>query len=270
MKRSGWLVALAAALFGVGCGNGPSGPAGDTGRVSLSFMIPGVPGAAAADLLGAGLVLGPDANGNSLEILSAEVVLRDIEFEYAVDLPGCDADEGGAEGSDDDACEEFNAGPELVSLPLAPGVVIRDVMVDDVPAGDYEEIELDVHKLGDDPADLAFLGLHDGFEGISIRVAYRWNGDPEAVFTSDVDAEHELEVPFTVAAGTVEVGVTLSVDLSSWFVDGTGNYIDPASAMSGGANESRVEGNIHNSFEAFEDDDKDGVPHDMDDDEHDD
>jgi hypothetical protein len=272
MKRNGWIVTwmLVLALGTLACSDSPPGPGGAQGTVSLSFMLPGGSGAAAAAFADGPLVLGPDGNGNTLEIVSAEVVLREIEFELAESLSGCDSDEGELEGSDDDSCEEFEAGPQLVSLPLTPGVVMTDVMVQDVPAGDYEEIELDIHKVGDDAADLAFLEDHDGFEGISVKVVYTWNGGAEQVFTSGVDAEQELEAPFSVAPGQTEVGVTLTVDVSSWFVDGSGDYIDPSTASDGGVNKSRVEGNIESSFDAFEDDDHDGVPHDEDSDEHDD
>jgi len=262
---------LVLGLGTMACSDSPSGPGGAQGTVSLSFMLPGGPGAAAAAVFADGpLVLGPDGNGNTLEIVSAEIVLREIEFELAESLAGCDSDEGELSGSDDDSCEEYETGPQLVSLPLTPGVVMTDVMVKNVPAGDYEEIELDLHKVGDDAADLAFLADNPSFEGISVKVRYTWNGGAEQVFTSDVDAEQELEAPFSVAPGQAEVGVTLTVDVSSWFVDGSGNYIDPSTAIDGGVNKSSVEGNIENSFEAFEDDDHDGVPHDEDSDERDD
>lgn len=265
MKLNGsvgiWVLALG--LIALACGD-PSGPGAGQGTVSLSFMLPGGPGAAPSLAADGPLVLGPDGNGNTLTIISAEIVLRDIEFELAESPDGCGLDEGEVEGADDDSCEEFQAGPELVALPLTPGVVMQNVMVQNVPEGDYEEIELELHKVGDDPADLAFLDAHSGFEGISVKVLFNWNDETDLEFTSDVDAEQELEMPFSVAAGLTEVGVTLTVDLSSWFVDGSGNYIDPRTAMDGGVNEGRVEGNIENSFEAFGDDDHDGVPDDDD------
>lgn len=271
MRRNGvivWMLALA--LGTLGCSDASSGPGGAQGTVSLSLMLPGGTGGAPAAFADGPLVLGPDGNGNTLEIISSEIVLREIEFELAESLSGCDSEEGEVEGAEDDSCEEFEAGPQLVALPLTPGVVTKDVFVENVPAGDYEEVELDLHKVGDDAADLAFLVDNPGFEGISVKVRYTWNGGSEQVFTSDVDAEQELEMPFSVAPGETEVGITLTVDLSAWFVDSSGNYFDPSTAMSGGVNQSRVEGNIHDSFEAFEDDDHDGVPHDEDSDEHDD
>lgn len=256
-----WVLALGALTLA--CGD-PSGPGGSRGTVSLSFMVPGATGAAPGLFADGPLVLGPDGNGNTLEITSAEIVLREIEFELAESATGCGSDEGEVEGSDDDACEEFQAGPALVPLPLTPEVVKQDVMVENVPAGDYEEIELELHKVGDDAADLDFLRDNAGFEGISVKVLFNWNTENNLVFTSDVDAEQELEMSISVVPGQTKVGVTLTVDLSSWFVDGSGNLIDPRTAMAGGVNESRVESNIENSFEAFGDDDHDGVPDDDD------
>ena len=48
------------------------------------------------------------------------------------------------------------------------------------------------------------------------------------------------------------------MDLSGWFLDSSGNLIDPATAGNGGVNEARVDTNIKASFRAFHDDDRDG------------
>jgi len=65
--------------------------------------------------------------------------------------------------------------------------------------------------------------------------------------------------------------VTLSIDVLSWFIAGDGvTVIDPGTAEAGGANAQLVRNNIEDSFEGYEDDDHDGVPHDEDDDEDDD
>jgi hypothetical protein len=48
------------------------------------------------------------------------------------------------------------------------------------------------------------------------------------------------------------------VDLSTWFRDGAGALVDPASANQGGENESIVKENVKTSLKAFEDDDRDG------------
>lgn len=272
-KLKGLAVALVTVLALVSCDDA-TGPAAGQGTVSLSFMMTAGGAAPAPGLFGAGvLTLGPDANGNTLEISSAEIVLREIEFERAEELTGCDDDEGEVEGSDDDACEEFESAPQLVSLPLEAGVVMQEVFVADVPAGDYDEIEFDLHKLSDDLEDQQFLQDHPGFpEDISVRVEYTWTpaaGAPQSgTFTSDVNAEQEIEMPLTIEAGRTDpVGVTLSIDISSWFMDASGNFINPNDAQGSGGLESVVDDNIKTSFEGFEDDDHDGIPHDEDDDE---
>jgi len=54
-----------------------------------------------------------------------------------------------------------------------------------------------------------------------------------------------------------EVGLTLLLDVGSWFLDQGGNaLLDPAALSQ--QDRSRVEQNIRQSFHAFEDDDADG------------
>lgn len=249
-------LALALAFVPLAC-NDATGPEGGT-PLTLSIMVPGSGGAApAAALFNAGELTLSDGV-NTLVIQSAEVVLREIEFERAEVLGGCGADDGEVDGTDDDSCEEFKAAPILLSLPL-DGTVDQTITVAVLP-GAYDEIEFDVHKLSDDGLDQALLDQHPEFEGISVKVTGTWNGNPFE-YTSDLEAEQEIEfaTPLQLdGAGNV----TLSVDLATWFADGSGNLIDPSSA-----NNDLVENNIEASFEGFEDDDHDGVPHDEDDDE---
>jgi len=80
-------------------------------------------------------------------------------------------------------------------------------------------------------------------------------------FTSDVDRSQEamLPSPATVQAGQ-SLSVTLRADLSGWYLNGAKTaLVDPASANTGGANASVVANNIQNSFNAFEDDNHDGL-----------
>jgi hypothetical protein len=144
-----------------------------------------------------------------------------------------------------------------VSLPLDGSVDIE--LTAEIPEGIYDEIELDVHKVSDSD-DPAFLDAHPDMLRVSVRVRGTWNGEA-FTYTSDLDEEQEIELstPITVGADGAEVGVTLSLDLASWFVDGSGNLIDPRTALDGGANDGVVEENIKRSIDGFEDDDHDGV-----------
>ena len=131
--------------------------------VAVSFTM-GTPGATAAlfDLAGA-------TAASALVITSAELVLREIELKRA-DVTDCDL-----LGENDDGCEEFEAGPVLVSIPVDGSV--REEFALAIPAGSYDEIEFDIHKISSgDPADAQFLVQNPTFEDLSIRVVGTFEG----------------------------------------------------------------------------------------------
>jgi hypothetical protein len=214
-------------------------------------------------------------NGNELVIATAEIVLREIEFERSDHSSDCDSydddssDDGssGSSGSYDDSCGELDAGPRLVSLPLDGSVNVE--LSADLPQGTYDEIELDVHKVSDSD-DRTFIERHADMLEASVRVRGTWNGET-FTFTSDVDEEKEIELennPIVVGPEGSTVGVTLALDVATWFTDGSGNLIDPRTALDGGEYDSIVEENIKNSIDGYEDDDQDGIEDDDDDDDH--
>lgn len=209
---------------------------------------------------------------NTLVLDQVELVLRDIRFKRIND-DACD-DEGddivvrpashddGENGDDgnEDACETVNAGPFLLDLPLGSGV--EKVFSVPVDTGTFDELRIRLHKPeddGSDPADVAFLAAHPDFAGLSIRATGTWNGTP-FTFTSDLDAEQEMQLnpPLVVTDAGANVDVTLKVDVATWFADGNGGLVDPATAGKGGQNENLVRDNIQNSFDAFQDEDHDG------------
>lgn len=187
--------------------------------------------------------------GNTLVITRAQAVLREIELKR-VSTDNCPDN-----SSSDDACEELALGPLLVDLPLTPGV--STPLTVSVPEGQYRELELKVHKPGDDSRDAAFKAANPAFANISIRVEGTFNGSP-FVFTSRLNEELELEFnpPLTVdAAGG---NITVQIDIASWFRDSAGAVINPTTANEGGANENSVKDRIKASIRTLEDDDRDG------------
>jgi hypothetical protein len=187
---------------------------------------------------------------NELIIERAEVVLREIELER-LETGDCDS----SAASDD--CEEFEVGPVLVDLPLNGGT--ETLVTIAAPPGSYDEIEFEIHKVSDDdPADADFRATHPDMVGKSIRVTGTYNGE-SFTYESDLDVEqeHDLSPPLVIDESG-SVNVTVLIDVSVWFVDGSNNVIDPRTANKGGANESLVKENIKQSVEAFEDDDHDG------------
>jgi len=242
-----WLLAAIAACSDA---SGPGGGGLEFGNVAVSFATqsgaPGSPAAAAyapASMLDDTLISGSD----TLILTSVQLVLREIELQR-VEVANCDVEQ----------CEEFETGPVLISLPLNSGVQTSfEIPID---TGRYTEIEFEVHKVSaGDPADDAFIQDNPDFEDISIRVTGTFNG-AAFVFETDLNVDQELAlVPILVVDGTGgPLNVTILTAVDVWFRDATGAVINPATGNTGEPNESLVEDNIEDSFEAFEDDDRDG------------
>ncbi len=216
--------------------------------VSMSFSTGGLsPVATAARFAVAGA---PDP----LVITRAQLVLSKSELER-VGVSCIDAME-----ADEDSCPDLKLGPMLLDLPL--DAATRTALTVNIPAGTYEEFETKIEAIsseneGRQQESAAFLAANPNFRGVSIRVEGTYNGVP-FVYTTGVEAEIELAfTPDMVVDGATN-NLTVHVDMSRWFVNGSGVRIDPTTANSGGANKSLVDENIKRSFDVFEDDDRDG------------
>jgi hypothetical protein len=251
MKSLMKVTSIFCSMIALGCGDG-TGPGT---MVTLSFA--GGPSGSAvsfAQSSGASLLAGApltDSQGNELAITQAQVVMREIELKK-VETSDCD------DAVDSDACEEFEIGPILIDLPV-DGTPDQVVALD-IPAGMYDEIEFEIHKISsDDEEDAAFRTAHPEFAGLSIRVVGTYNGQA-FVFENDLDVEQEFDLmpPLEVTVDGGSTNITIRVGLADWFVNSGGILVDPATANKGGSNESIVKENIKQSVEAFEDQDKDG------------
>jgi hypothetical protein len=227
------------------------GACGSTGPtqlrdVAVSFTATTPTGAAA--LLDAAAAPAAQA----LVLTSVEIVLREIELERS-DVTDCDL-----LGENDDGCEEFEAGPVLVSVPV-DGSVSQEFSIG-IPEGSYNEIEFDIHKVSSgDEADAQFLVQNPTFEDLSIRVRGTFDGQ-DFVFETDLNVEQELDLfpPLVIGESTTSTNITIAVGLDGWFVDGSGVTVNPTTGNKGGANENLIKDNIKNSIEAFEDSNRDG------------
>ncbi len=246
LKHNRTLLLLGAFLLW-GCSDGTG--IGNEAGVSLSFSTRS-PTPLASFAVSAGDLV--DGQGNTLTIDSAHIVLREIELKR-VEVVDCDA------VADSDGCEEFETGPILVALDPNGGT--RQQVAISVPPGSYDEIEFEIHKVSSDgPDDAAFRTDHSDMVDKSIRVWASYNGGPQVTYVTDLDVEQEFDLPdpIEVLDGTSSTNVTIRVDLSKWFVDGSGNLVDPDTGIKGGQNESLIKENIKQSIEAFEDKDRDG------------
>ena len=264
----------------VACTDG-AGPRG-AGKVSLalSTVQPStLSSAPTGQALSASLQAGgpetfTDASNNTLAITSVELVLRKVELK-PVERSDCnessqatvataataasdgnDRNEGNEMNEVETECDELEAGPILVDLPLGG---IERMFEATVPAGTFDELRFQIHKPSDDgdAADHAFLAAHPDFAGVGIRVKGTFNGT-DFTYTSDLNVEQELRFnPAVVVTAGTPAKLTVSLDLSGWFRSSS-TLVDPATAAKDGANEGLVRDNIIRSFESFKDNNEDG------------
>jgi len=244
------LAALAAMLVMAACGDS-TGPATGT-SVSLTYASDVTDGApAAAPSLVNGPMQGSITDGvNTLVITEIQIVLRRIDLKNA-EITGCDVVPEPA------GCENFRSDPVLIDLPV-DGTTSQDIAIN-VPAGTYDEVEFDIHKVTGRDDDAAFLAAHPELEDKSITVVGTYNGTPFAFETNmSTEQKFALVPDLVIGSDAPPTNVTLRFDVSTWFLDDQGFLFDPATATTGEPNESLAEGNIQDSAKAFEDKDRDG------------
>lgn len=182
---------------------------------------------------------------NHVEITEAKMLIREVKFKSDIE------DDGVPEDSLDFSTDSFVV---LLNLDGSP----NEVAVSEVPEGRYDEIEFEVHKPEDDetPPDSDFKIGDSGNERFSIIIRGTFDGE-DFLFRSNENMEQEIELtsPLEISEDTENINVTLTVDLSEWFVDENGNALDPTNPD----NEDAIDESIERSFEeAFEDNDEDG------------
>ncbi len=246
------LIALAAGL--VACSSTGPSAGGSTVSFNTATHAGTPPAASLASLATAPTPFTVTLGANTLEFTDVQLVARNIEFQRQGKDVVCESDVNAEQD-----CEELNVGPVLLDLALTAGA--SQSFSVQVAAGTYDKAELHIHQVSSgDAADAAFLSANPGFDGVSIKATGTYNGTP-FTFTTGLDAEQEIALsPPITTDGSTPASVTLFVDVSSWFktADGTG-LVDPATALTGQPNQSLVENNIKKSFEAFEDENHDGV-----------
>jgi hypothetical protein len=241
---TGLLIAAASACSSSDAATGPN-----TKSVSLSFSTKPSSGPAIAG----GRQVGRFTQGSGSDVLiitKAQIVLAKIELATAGGA-NCTAEDNGSS-----ECEELKGDASLVDLPVDQSVVTS--LNAPVPAGTYTSFEAKVRLVrSTDAGGAAFIAAHPEFSGATVRVEGTFNGTP-FVYTGSAEAELELAFAPPLVVDSTGMNITVNVDLASWFVTGSGSLVDPATANAGGPNASLVDHNIHQSFEAFEDENHDG------------
>lgn len=232
MRPIGAVLAFATMTGAVALASCTEGGTSPSRAASVSLSIAGVagPGGAALHLSDGSHTLGID--GVALVVSEVALAAGDVE-------------------------EALERGPFVLEVPVDGGV--RSLMAAVVPPARYDGVRIDLHvPRRADPADAVFLESHPEFEGASVRVEGRWDGEP-FVWTRAVD-----ELRFVVLSPPVDVrgrtaNVTLRLDVGAWFRDDDGALVEPGAATGDGPVAAAVESRIRASFEAFEDPDADGT-----------
>ena len=242
------LAIAAGALLSAACDStGPQTPR----SLTLSVMTKRAAPASARTGLSADVAVG--AGPNSLNITKVDFVLAHTELSQAAtcSIPP----------ANNDNCDELEIDPLLIDLPLdgSPPKKVLDALV---PPGTYTglQAELDaVHADEGETGAAAFLAAHPDWAGLSVQVTGDFTDASSTphhfTFTSGVDAEIQISFAAPVTVDATTLNLTLTVDVSKWFTDAAGAAIDPTNP----ANADAINANIKNSFEAFQDNNEDGV-----------
>ena len=141
-----------------------------------------------------------------------------------------------------EGCEEFEAEPFWVDLPLQGGVVEAAQGV--IPAGAYNELELEIKDLEeqDDEEEQALQALGDEIRGefpdwpeeasMAVTGEYTPEGGEPQPFTTFMKAEVEIELEFDEpvdVAQLAEEALTVQVDPEAWFTEADGSVLNLAS-----------------------------------------
>lgn len=215
-------------------------------------------------------------DGDVLLVTKAQLVVRNVKLKSASAVCSDDDDDESSSNSvalglgatvanasassddddDDDECPTFRVGPYLVDVPVSGADGARVAV--EVPAGTYSSIRLWLHKVtSSDSADVAFRQANPDFRDISLRLEGTFNGTP-FIFVNDVNAKLTVPLAEPLVVGTGGDDVTVTIDLSTWFLRSSGGLYSPAAANTPGQTRAQVQNNIRNAFRAFKDKNKDG------------
>ena len=247
------LVGLAIVSVVAACSSDLTG--GKRHPVQLSFTT-NTTVAAAGNRLAADVVVGASSE---LTISKVQFVVSRIELDRAgataciPEVEDANDDNPHPEGGE---CEDVARDPLLVDMKLDG--TLQQVMIAPLPAGTYRQLEAKIAPAAD--RFTAFNTTNAAIAGNSVRVEGLYNGK-SFTFMAPVRSHIEMEFDPALVVDETTKNATISLDVSKWFLDSSGQVIDPATVQPGNANFQQIVNNIRRSFHAFEDDSERGEDH---------
>ena len=159
---------------------------------------------------------------------------------------------------------DFEAEGLVVNVPLDGSEL--ELSSRQLSNGVYDEFSMEIEN-DDDGQQVDDPDFYEGEEEYSIVVRGVYNGED---FTYRVDEDFEIELDLNpvieITDNTNSAAVAINFDPTGWFVDSSGNPLDPNDPN----NDEIIEENIENSFEAEGEEDEEDDDDDDDDDSDDD
>lgn len=236
MAKSTCAAAAALSLVALTACGEATGPDVEGASVAVRFETR-APGPSVSLAGGGAAVLIEGTNG-SLRIDDLHLVVAEFELDR-LDDDACDALTEAAE----DACEEFEAGPFLVQVPLNGGSTV--VVSTDVPADTYRRFEFEVEDLDDDeedPSEAARIqavlaqiqaDIPDWPKDASMLAVGEFlpagGGDARpfrVFFEAEIEIERPFEPPMVVTGDEPQHAISVELDPALWFLQGDGTVRD--------------------------------------------
>lgn len=174
----------------------------------------------------------------TLNITAVDIVLDQVEFRRSSGEGCVDSDD--PQQDDGDSCAELAVQPTVLELPVASEPISSQAIT--VEPGTYEALEFDVVvATADVDPTLAAAGA-----SVRVRGSYDGQALDGATFAPTGEIQLELQDPIELEQG-FSSGMTLTVDVASWFQDDS-TLVDPNAAARDSALSAQVGQRILESF----------------------
>jgi hypothetical protein len=183
-----------------------------------------------------------DSQQDILVLDTVKVLIKDIKLNVA-------------NGNQDST--NFRVGPFVLFLNMSGAV--KTITSSFIPAGEYEKIKFEVHKLNSDEV-IPDPEFADAGNRYSVIVKGTYLGE-RFVFKSDKSAHQLLSFPNTLTIpvnADVPLNITMIIKPYIWFIE-DGVYLDPREISNSNDIENNIKDNINQNFKAFRDNDKNGI-----------